>query len=111
MRPHQEGRARPSLFFVFDLTSKKETCLLSDSIFTMVDGRTLASPPSACRRHTRYRTMSMIHVILDKPSSAAAQGEQASEPHHADGYIFTGPDPSVQTPEDAVRQHSRCKLY
>ena len=34
-----------------------------------------------------------------------AQGEQASEPRHADGYIFTGPDPrpSVQTPEDAVR--------
>ena len=53
----------------------------------------------------------MDTVGMENLSSAAAQGEQASEPHHADGYIFIGPDPSVQTPEDAVRQHSRCKLY
>ena len=33
-------------------------------------------------------------VGMDKLSSAAAQGEQASEPHHADGYIFTGTDPT-----------------
>ena len=43
---------------------------------------------------------------MDKPSSAAAQGEQASDPHqhHTDGYIFTGQGPNVQTPRDAARQ-------
>ena len=41
-------------------------------------------------------------VGMDKLPSAAAQGEQASEPHHADGYIFTGTDPSVQTLDDTV---------
>ena len=40
------------------------------------------------------------------PHSAAAQGAQASEPRSAAGPIFTGPDPSVQTPEDAVRHGS-----
>ena len=38
-------------------------------------------------------------------SSAAAQGEQVYEPHHADGYNFTGADPSVRTLEDAVRHN------
>ena len=52
----------------------------------------------------------MIHVILDKPSSAAAQGEQASEPHHADGYIFTGPDPSVQTPDASEEPRTRIAV-
>ena len=37
-------------------------------------------------------------------SSAAAQGEQVYEPHHADGYNFTGAGPNVQTLEDAARQ-------
>ena len=46
----------------------------------------------------------MDAVGMDKLSLAAAQGEQASEPHHADGYIFTGLDSSVRTPEDAVHQ-------
>ena len=43
---------------------------------------------------------------MDKPSSAAAQGEQASDPHqhHTDGYIFTGQGPNVQTPRDTARQ-------
>ena len=39
----------------------------------------------------------MDTVGMDNLSSAAAQGEQASKPHHADGYIFTGTGPSVQT--------------
>ena len=43
---------------------------------------------------------------MDKPSLAAAQGEQASDPHqhHTDGYIFTGQGPNVQTPQDTARQ-------
>ena len=46
---------------------------------------------------------------MENLSSAAAQpepqGEQAFEPqHHANGYNFTGADPSVRTLEDAVRQ-------
>ena len=45
----------------------------------------------------------MDSVGMDTLSSAAAQGEQAYEPHHADGYNFTGADPSVRTLEDAVR--------
>ena len=50
--------------------------------------------------------MDTVGMAMDRlPSAApAAQGEQASEPHHADGYIFTGTDPSVQTLEDTVRQ-------
>ena len=51
---------------------------------------------------------------MDTLSSAAAQGEQAYEPHHADGYNFTGADPSVRTLEDAVRQlpsrSTRCSF-
>ena len=47
---------------------------------------------------------------MGDPSSAAAQGEQASEPHHADGYNFTGADPSVRTLEDAVR-HIHTQTY
>ena len=46
----------------------------------------------------------MDSVGMDNLSSAAAQGEQAYEPHHADGYNFIGTDPSVRTLEDAVRQ-------
>ena len=48
----------------------------------------------------------LVGMAMDRlPSAApAAQGEQASEPHHADGYIFTGLDSSVRTPEDAVHQ-------
>ena len=43
----------------------------------------------------------MDSVGMDNLSSAAAEGEQAYEPHHADGYInFTGADPSVRTLED-----------
>ena len=38
------------------------------------------------------------------PRSAAAQGEQADDPHHANGAIFTGLDQSVQAPQDAVHQ-------
>ena len=45
----------------------------------------------------------MDTVGMDNLSSAAAQGEQVYEPHHADGYNFTGADPSVRTLEDAVR--------
>ena len=53
----------------------------------------------------------MDTVGIENLSSAAAQGEQASEPHHADGYNFTGADPSVRTLEDAVRQNmSNCGL-
>ena len=48
--------------------------------------------------------MDTVGMAMDRLPSAAAQGEQASEPHHADGYIFTGTDPSVQTLEDTVRQ-------
>ena len=42
---------------------------------------------------------------MENLSSAAAQGEQAFEPHHANGfgYNFTGADPNVRTLEDAVR--------
>ena len=45
----------------------------------------------------------MDPIGMDTLSSAAAQGEQASEPHHANGYNFTGADPNVRTLEDAVR--------
>ena len=45
----------------------------------------------------------MDTVGMENLSSAAAQGEQASEPHHANGYNFTGADPNVRTLEDAVR--------
>ena len=48
----------------------------------------------------------MDSVGMDTLSSAAAQGEQAYEPHHADGYNFTGADLSVRTLEDAVRHSS-----
>ena len=44
---------------------------------------------------------------MDTLSSAAAQGEQAYEPHRADGYNFTGADPSVRTLKDAVRHLGR----
>ena len=38
------------------------------------------------------------------PLLAAAQGEQAKDPRHVDGSIFTGLDPSVQAhPSDAVQ--------
>ena len=76
--PHQEGRARPSLFFDLDLT-------------TLFRWTPELQTRSAC-------------WSMDNLSSAAAQGEQAYEPHHADGYNFTGVDPSVRTLEDAVRQ-------
>ena len=46
----------------------------------------------------------MDTVGMGNLSSAAAQGEQAFEPHHANGYNFTGADPNVRTLEDAVRQ-------
>ena len=46
----------------------------------------------------------METVGMENLSSAAAQGEQAFEPHHANGYNFTGADPNVRTLEDAVRQ-------
>ena len=48
----------------------------------------------------------METVGMENLSSAAAQGEQAFEPHHANGYNFTGADPSVRTLEDAVRHGS-----
>ena len=34
---------------------------------------------------------------MENLSSAAAQGEQAFEPHHANGYNFIGADPNVRT--------------
>ena len=40
---------------------------------------------------------------MENLSSAAAQGEQAFDPHHANGYNFTGAGPNVQTLEDAAR--------
>ena len=47
------------------------------------------------------------------PLLAAAQGEQAKDPRHVDGSIFTGLDPSVQAhPSDAVQCpsiRSRCR--
>ena len=43
---------------------------------------------------------------MENLSSAAAQGEQAFDPHHANGYNFTGADPNVRTLEDAVRHGS-----
>ena len=46
----------------------------------------------------------METVGMENLSSAAAQGEQAFDPHHANGYNFTGADPNVRTLEDAVRQ-------
>ena len=45
----------------------------------------------------------METVGMENLSSAAAQGEQAFDPHHANGYNFTGADPNVRTLEDAVR--------
>ena len=42
---------------------------------------------------------------MENLSSAAAQGEQAFDPHHANGYNFTGADPNVRTLEDAVRHN------
>ena len=42
-------------------------------------------------------TSSATNLLL-----AAAQGEQAKDPRHVDGSIFTGPDPSVQASQDAV---------
>ena len=45
---------------------------------------------------------------MENLSSAAAQGEQAFDPHHANGYNFTGAGPNVQTLEDAARQI--CKV-
>ena len=46
---------------------------------------------------------------MENLSSAAAQGEQAFDPHHANGYNFTGAGPNVQTLEDAARQ-CRCPV-
>ena len=46
----------------------------------------------------------METVGMENLSSAAAQGEQAFDPHHANGYNFTGAGPNVQTLEDAARQ-------
>ena len=43
---------------------------------------------------------------MENLSSAAAQGEQAFDPYHANGYNFTGADPNVRTLEDAVRHGS-----
>ena len=48
----------------------------------------------------------METVGMENLSSAAAQGEQAFDPHHANGYNFTGAGPNVQTLEDAARQYS-----
>ena len=45
----------------------------------------------------------METVGMENLSSAAAQGEQAFDPHHANGYNFTGAGPNVQTLEDAAR--------
>ena len=47
----------------------------------------------------------METVGMENLSSAAAQGEQAFDPHHANGYNFTGAGPNVQTLEDAARQN------
>ena len=47
---------------------------------------------------------------MENLSSAAAQGEQAFEPHHANGYNFIGADPNVRTLEDAVRQEKSKQL-
>ena len=52
---------------------------------------------------TFIHSFAMDDSSAHDPHSAAAQGAQASEPRSAAGPIFTGPDPSVQTPEDAVR--------
>ena len=41
---------------------------------------------------------------MENLSSAAAQGEQAFDPHNANGYNFTGAGPNVQTLEDTARQ-------
>ena len=48
----------------------------------------------------------METVGMENLSSAAAQGEQAFDPHHANGYNFTGAGPNVQTLEDTAR-HER----
>lgn len=70
--------------------------------------RACACPVGPRRRALRHRRSGMTQLSgANDPHSAAAQGAQASaEPRHAAGPIFTGPDPSVQTPEDAVRQSS-----
>ena len=46
----------------------------------------------------------METVGMENLSSAAAQGEQAFDPHNANGYNFTGAGPNVQTLEDTARQ-------
>ena len=43
---------------------------------------------------------------MENLSSAAAQGEQAFDPHNANGYNFTGAGPNVQTLEDTARHGS-----
>ena len=45
---------------------------------------------------------------MENLSSAAAQGEQAFDPHNANGYNFTGAGPNVQTLEDTARHHYCC---
>ena len=40
---------------------------------------------------------------MENLSSAAAQGEQAFDPHHANGYNFTGADPNVRTLDSETR--------
>ena len=51
----------------------------------------------------------MDTVGMENLSSAAAQGEQASEPHHADGYIFTAPESGrgALRRRSLVREHGR----
>ena len=53
----------------------------------------------------------METVGMENLSSAAAQGEQAFDPHHANGYNFTGADPNVRTLEDAVRPQCEFTKY
>ena len=48
----------------------------------------------------------METVGMENLSSAAAQGEQAFDPHNANGYNFTGAGPNVQTLEDTARHGS-----
>ena len=57
----------------------------------------------------RLWTHKMDTSSATDPLLAAAQGEQAKDPRHVDGSIFTGLDPSVQAhPSDAVQPKSEC---
>ena len=48
--------------------------------------------------------MDSVGMVHGKPLFGCCAGRAgAFEPHHADGYNFTGADPSVRTLEDAVR--------